>query len=195
MKVGLYDPLTYENLMSGLASHFERVEKRPLETLLDGSGPPLDGPGIYALFYTGDMDLYEPISRGRRPIYVGKADPPGRRKGGRPDTERPALNTRLKQHASSIEAATNLVVTDFLFRSLAVEPVWIPLAERSLIDNYRPVWNVCLEGFGKHDSGKARRSGERSWWDTLHPGRLWASEEKATRDPETAKSMVREFFR
>ena len=194
MTVELYDPLTYENLMSGLASHFEKVGKRPLGDLLDSSGPPLVGPGIYALFYVGDMDVYEPISQGRKPIYVGKADPPGRRKGGRPDTERPALNIRVKQHANSIEAATNLVVTDFLFRSLAVEPVWIPLAERSLIDNYRPVWNVCLEGFGKHDSGKARRSGERSWWDTLHPGRVWASEEKTTRDPETAKSMVREFL-
>ena len=25
--------------------------------------------------------------------------------------------------------------------------VWITLAERFLIDNYEPVWNVCLEGF------------------------------------------------
>lgn len=190
----LYNPLTYDNLMSGLAAHFERIRRRPLQSLLDNSGKVPVGPGIYALFYRGSMDIYEPISDGRKPIYVGKADPPGKRKGGRPDTEKPALNTRLKQHASSIGAAENLALADFLFRSLAVEPVWIALAERFLIDNYKPCWNIAIDGFGKHNSGKARRGGERSWWDTLHPGRAWAREERETRVPEEAERKVREFF-
>ena len=73
-------------------------------------------------------------------------------------------------------------------------PVWITLAEHFLVKNYMPVWNVCLEGFGKHNPGGARL-GERSWWDTLHSGRTWAESEQAgAKTPEIAETMVREFL-
>ena len=192
MSTSLYDPLTYENLMAGLTLRFETLGKTPLPFLREAQ---IEGPGIYALFYVGDLEAYVPISDGESPIYVGKAEPPGKRKGRDLDEDSPALRNRLRSHLRSIEGAENLDPADFLFRSLAVVPVWISLAERFLIDSYRPVWNVCLEGFGKHDSGKSRAAGERSWWDTLHPGREWAKRESAGRKSvEDARQMVRSFF-
>ena len=191
----LYNPLTYRNLMAGLAAHFrQKVPQRPLGDALDQT-PVVHGPGIYALYYAGALDIYQPIHHGEAPIYVGKADPPGGRKGGGElDTDDPALHKRLREHARSIRSVRNLRLEDFQFRSLPVEPVWIRLAERFLIEAHEPVWNLALDGFGKHDSGKARRSGERSWWDTLHPGRAWAMEESSTRTEEEATSRVRAFF-
>ena len=189
----LYDPLTYENLMAGLTRRFERVDKCPLGSIEDLQ---VRGPGIYALFYTGSLEAYEPISDGESPIYVGKAVPPGSRKGGMDiDAKNPALRARLNSHLRSVQHADNLEAGDFLFRSMAVVPVWITLAERFLIDNYEPVWNVCLEGFGKHDSGQARSAGKRSWWDVLHPGRPWARREQiGDKSIQKAEIMLGEFF-
>lgn len=77
---------------------------------------------------------------------------------------------------------------------MAVVPVWITLAERFLIEHYKPVWNVCLEGFGDHDPGKGRRDSQRSWWDALHPGRSWAHK-LIRRDAEEAQAKVIGFLR
>ncbi|MFP4055502.1 MAG: Eco29kI family restriction endonuclease [Candidatus Brocadiia bacterium] len=40
---------------------------------------PFDGPGVYALYYAGEFPPYAPIASAdsERPIYVGKAVPPG----------------------------------------------------------------------------------------------------------------------
>ena len=84
------------------------------------------------------------------------------------------LRTRLGQHARSIEQAENLELHDFDCRWLVLAPVWIGLTEQILIDEYRPVWNA-IRGFGNHDQGTTRRAQKRSQWDTLHPGRSWAT--------------------
>jgi len=167
----LYDPLTYENLMAGLVVRFEQQPRLALTAGVDALGP-----GIYALFYLGNHEAYQSISGTQSPIYVGKAVPPGSRKGGEVNTETPALQRRVAEHARSLEQANNLVVDDFECRYLTLVPVWITLAERFLIDHYQPVWNLQLDGFGNHDPGRGRRLGEVSWWDTLHPGRPWARE-------------------
>jgi hypothetical protein len=44
------------------------------------------------------------------------------------------------------------------------------MAERLLIERYRPIWNVCLDGFGLNDPGR-ERSPVVSWWDAMHPDR------------------------
>ena len=185
----LYDPLTYDNLMAGVVVHFEKQAKVPLT---EASG--IAGPGIYALYYTGDLGVYASIADGDAPIYVGKAIPPGSRKGDTVNVDAPMLQRRLSEHAKSIGQAANLRVSDFRCRYLAVQPVWITLAERFLIDNFRPVWNVCLDGFGDHDPGQGRRNSERSWWDTLHPGRPWASLLRDVKTPVAAESRVRAFW-
>ena len=187
----LYDPLTYDNLMAGLALHFQQRARRSLATAAEDVE--IQGPGIYALFYSGNFDAYAVIAGGARPIYVGKAVPPGSRKGSGVDASQPALRRRLREHAKSIDVTENLRVADFTCKHLAVVPVWVTLAERFLIEHYKPVWNLSLDGFGDHDPGRGRRNSQRSWWDTLHPGRGWAAR-LAGRDGKEAEAKVVAFL-
>ncbi len=189
----LWDPLTYETLMAGTVAHFETQDPAPLASRIA-----IEGPGIYALYYEGNMPEYRPIADGNHPIYVGKAVPPGARKGGVGDVTAPALQNRLRDHAKSITEADNLNLEDFLFRALPIVPVWIVFAEQALIKQYRPVWNTCLEGFGKHHQGRNRAATTQSWWDTLHPGRPWATvhapQATKMRTSAEAKKLVEEHF-
>jgi hypothetical protein len=142
----------------------------------------LRGAGVYAIYYTGSFPAYEPVAARnrnnefRQPIYVGKAIPKGGRKGGiAADAGKgTALRDRLRQHAASIEQARNLDLGDFYHRSLVVDDIWIPLGENMLIETFRPVWNIVIDGFGNKDPGNRRATQHRSPWDILHPGRLFA---------------------
>ena len=185
----LYDPLTYDNLMAGTVLEFER---QPLLRLSDDIS--VRGPGIYCLVYTGPFDVYGEIAASGNPVYVGKAVPPGSRRGDTVNVESPALRNRLREHARSIDHTTNLDKEDFQYRYLAIEPVWITLAERFAIDHYKPVWNRCLDGFGDHDPGSGRYNGEKSWWDTMHPGRDWADNLRHVKTREEAIERVQTFF-
>lgn len=181
-----YDPLDYENLARSVVG---ALMERPL-----GPIPPKQqfaGAGVYAIYYAGDIDWYAAISRSDSPIYVGKAVPAGRRKGmtsarvdGRP------LHRRLAEHAASIDQAENLTAADFGCRYLVLEPVWIALAERFLIERFGPVWNTVVDGFGNHPQGKYRSTGKRSRWDVLHPGRPWAATRQVV---EKAEDILREI--
>jgi hypothetical protein len=66
-------------------------------------------------------------------------------------------------------------LADFYCRYLVVDDIWIPLGESLIIQHFRPLWNVVVEGFGNHDPGKGRHAGKRPSWDILHPGRPWAN--------------------
>src|SRR5271166_4945652 len=106
-----FNPLDKRNLGESVAT---ALLNRPV-----GDLPPADqftGAGIYVIYYVGPFPLYEPIAvrnrehRFSQPIYVGKAVPPGARKGGfglgtAPGT---ALWGRLREHATSIRQAQNL---------------------------------------------------------------------------------------
>jgi hypothetical protein len=81
----------------------------------------------------------------------------------------------MRDHARSIDAAQNLALKDFTVRYLVVEDIWIALGESLLIAWFEPVWNVVVDGFGNHAPGSGRAKGARPVWDTLHPGRTWAS--------------------
>ena len=88
------------------------------------------GAGIYAVYYTGNFSGYEPISKSHKdgrltvPIYVGKAVPKGARKGGDLDASTgKVLFDRLKQHAKSIDSASNLDLADFQCRYLIVDDI------------------------------------------------------------------------
>ena len=133
------------------------------------------GGGVYTLHYVGSFSAYAGMSD-EMPIYVGKADLPGKRQG-RPRTRQqtPALYRRLVRHAESLESAQNLHLHDFRCRWLVLDAVWIGLTEQVLIAEYSPLWNVAVDGFGNNDPGKGRWNQRRSQWDTLHPGRLWAT--------------------
>ncbi len=142
----------------------------------------LQGSGVYAIYYTGSFPVYEPVAARnrdeefRQPIYVGKAIPKGGRKGGiTTDTSKgTALRDRLRQHAASINQAVNLDLNDFYYRCLVVDDIWIPLGENMLIETFRPIWNIVIDGFGNKDPGNRRATQHRSPWDVLHPGRAFA---------------------
>lgn len=151
----------------------EAFESTPIHEL-----PPSNvehGCGVYALFYKGDFEHYQHLSRKPIPIYVGKAVPPGGRKGGGREELVSGLHVikRLKEHAKSI-SQTNLKLEDFECRWLSVVEIFITPAEVILIDYYKPLWNLYISGFGIHDPGKGRYNQARSDWDMLHPGRSWA---------------------
>lgn len=152
-----------------------------------------EGPGVYALYYLGTFEPYRKLAQPDRqmPIYVGKAIPPGGRKGLTDVSEAgTALYRRLCDHGKSIDAAQNLDLTEFVCRYLVVVPVWITLAERFLISHYRPIWNTVIDGFGNHDPGRGRRGMRRPRWDILHPGRAWAARLEAAETPEAVLSAI-----
>lgn len=164
---------------------------------------PFIGAGVYALYYTGDFPAYEVIAKANRsdqftrPIYVGKAVPDGARKGGQGDDADPgtALYRRLNDHAKSVSAAVNLDIEDFHCRFLSVDDIWIPLTESLMIERFRPVWNVVLDGFGNHDPGSGRHRGRMPMWDRLHPGRAWAERlQPCAFTAEELKQKVRDYL-
>lgn len=172
----VFNPLDKKNLGESVSEH---MLSSPTELL---PPEPFIGAGIYAIYYSGDFDLYKKIAaknkkgKYKRPIYVGKAIPPGGRKGGVGfDADpTPALYKRLVEHAESIKQSSNLGLKDFCCRYLVVDDIWIPLAESLLIEMFSPLWNLVIDGFGNHDPGSGRHKQQRSPWDVLHPGRNWA---------------------
>jgi Eco29kI-like restriction endonuclease len=188
-----YNPLDYRNLTVNLV---RELLSRPAGRLPPDKAFP--GAGVYAIFYHGRFAPYQSITESelQQPIYVGKAIPSGGRKGsasGSLAAGQP-LYHRLRQHASSIDAAKNIELRDFSCRYLVVTPLWITMAERFLIENFQPVWNVCIEGFGIHDPGSGRYEGEVSWWDALHPGRSWANKVRQTRTQADAERRLADWF-
>lgn len=179
VKIKPFNPLDKRNLGISVANQLLSVGLQPL--------PPQDfeGAGVYAIYYLGLQQPFAPYSPivihdthnpQAEPIYVGKAIPAGSRKGGQNlEIEHGrSLFLRLRDHAESISQAQNLALEDFVYRSLVVDDIWIPLAETLIISMFSPVWNVLLDGFGNHDPGKGRYNQRRSWWDTVHIGRPWA---------------------
>lgn len=172
-----FNPLDKRNLGESVADALleTSVQKLPPE--------PFIGAGVYALYYTGSLSVYQELTAANQsdrfgyPIYVGKAVPAGARKGGLGlEVEHgQALQKRLTEHAESIKSVRNLDLNDFYCRFLVVDDIWIPLAESMLIERFKPVWNRVLDGFGNHDPGSGRHSGKMPPWDCLHPGREWAT--------------------
>jgi len=150
----------------------------PLETL-----PPeqrFEGAGVYALYYKGDFvqykNLYDEFPD--LPIYIGKAVLPGWRQArGVLKENDPALYRRLGEHSRSINAANNLMLSDFSCRFIVLKSQQADLIstiEAALTRKYTPLWNSHIDGFGNHDPGKGRYEQAKSEWDVLHPGRTWA---------------------
>jgi len=202
----IYNPLDKRHLADSIARAFF---DRPVHPL-----PPQEifrGAGIYAIYYKGTYPLYrrvaESFSKETRvkfesqpiPIYIGKSDAPGSRKGvpvsgnklitsetqesaKPPDlkeaeeflTKKPQhrkLYDRLVKHSKSIMATSNLQLGDFFCRYMLVDEIWVPLGEARLLELFQPLWNVLIEGFGSNPEGEGRTNTARPVWDILHPGR------------------------
>ena len=153
------------------------------------------GCGVYALYYLGNLKIYGPLARAnqsmcRQPIYVGKAVPPGRRRGRTTSSDGAQLYSRLREHVRSIEWARDLEVSDFRCRFMILEGTLVDLivpVESELIRRYKPLWNTVIDGFGNHDPGSGRYDQAPSEWDVLHPGRPWV--ERLTGKPPDRKRI------
>jgi hypothetical protein len=175
----VFDPTSPEVIGKMVAQALLLQER---ESLIEAVRHPFYGAGVYAIYYRGGFDCYQPISGKEHPIYVGKADPEAMH-AQTTQAQGRRLHSRLKDHNRSISAAQNLDPGDFDCRYLVVKSAWVETAEDLLITQFKPVWNneskVCY-GFGKHGDSATTRSNERSPWDTLHPGRKWALSEDNT---------------
>lgn len=188
-----FDPLSYANLGASVADALMDRDPVPMTDI-----PTFIGEGVYAIYYKGGFGPYAAISQandqGRwlAPVYVGKADPPGGRKGGLPDqlSRAASLRNRLLKHARTIESVQNLDIRDFYCRFLLVNHLWLELAENMMISRFAPLWNTLIDGFGNNDPGSGRYAQLVSRWDVLHPGRVWA--ERCARRAETAETVARE---
>ena len=165
------------------------------ESLAAVAKQPFYGAGVYTIYYRGKFAAYKPISGIDHPIYVGKADP-AEMHAATAAAQGTRLHTRLKDHERSITNATNLEIADFDCRYLVVRSAWIETAEHLLINWFQPVWNnemkVCY-GFGKHGDSAGTRKNERSPWDTIHPGRPWATTEQNTPNKRSADDILKDI--
>lgn len=168
-----FDPLTPLNL----ARSVERALLDEPEQPLPPEGA-FTGGGVYCVYYAGSYEPYAPVAGGppRTPLYVGSATRRGAGVTGvLLPADRPVLLNRLREHARTLEQAEGLQLDDFSCRFIITDDLWAPTAAALLIHHFRPLWNTVVEGFGAHDPGSGRRSGARSSWDELHPGRSWAA--------------------
>ena len=165
-----FDPLAVENV--GVTLAVELLQQPTVEF------PPAErfnGPGVYALYYTGPHEAYAPIQKldqGRcmYPVYVGRA---ARQQANQGFTPRPSTGTelynRIRAHHRSVAQVDNLASEHFRVRYLVLKPAYINLAESVLIMAFRPPWNGM--GLGSNPTGAPRMAGRGSYWDSLHPGR------------------------
>lgn len=189
MNVKPYNPLDKFNLARSIEAELLGRQVDPLSSV-----DHIVGAGVYVIYYSGEHPAYEPIRAKQgvfdRPIYVGKAIPKGGRKGGltKDAALGKALADRLRQHASSIDEAAGINLADFHVRHLVTDDIWIPLGENMLIENFKPVWNRAIDGFGNKDPGRRRATQYKSPWDVLHPGRKFA--EKLADSGVTAEFLL-----
>ncbi len=144
-----------------------------------------------------------PISGTDTPIYVGKADPAmldartpveqGERLYARLRTDHARSIRQAEEHARIAEAIQYIKLTDFECRYLVVRSAWQRTAEDYLIGRFKPIWNdevgICY-GFGKHGDKATTRANTRSPWDTLHPGRPWATSADNLANPLNAEQIT-----
>lgn len=164
MGTGIFDPLSTDAMCATIAREFLDQDSQPLTGLAEFAGC-----GIYALYYSGPFKEYANL--GRRPLYLGKASPASGRDGSDPDPRATRLWSRLMRHRASLEVCINLDVDDLQVRYLLLGERDINLAERGLIQHFKPIWNIMLKGFGNQPVGKTRITSKMSAWDQVHPGR------------------------
>ena len=160
-----------ELLREQLIEFQTRQSRHPLSEL-DNYREQLQGHiGVYLLYYQGDFSLYSNTVTAL-PIYIGKAETPGKRTGK--SSWNGGLIGRLREHRNSIRQVENLEVKDFEFVVVAMTEDLVAWGEAVMIRHFQPLWCTVISGFGIHDPGKGRQAQMRSLWDQIHPGRSFA---------------------
>ncbi|WP_442809450.1 Eco29kI family restriction endonuclease [Streptomyces sp. NBC_01335] len=106
----------------------------------DGQGPVVQRFGIYAIYYAGDSELCTPISGSFEiPIYSGKPDPDGGRKGVEVAEawEGTPLWKRISTHRRKLGAAADFELKGFYVRYLPADDL-VHADGRALDDQRTP---------------------------------------------------------
>ncbi|MFI8258299.1 Eco29kI family restriction endonuclease [Streptomyces filamentosus] len=165
-----FNPLGIDLLSRNLREEMDGRPRVPLDQV-----ERFPGAGLYALYYKGDLGIYEGLRGADVPIYVGKASAGNSDYGDAPNLAAAQLFRRITDHRRSINEADNLDASHFDVRYLTLDDIWIVLGERALLRTHSPVlWNTVMTGFGGNAPGEGRSNG-RSVWDSIHPGRKRAS--------------------
>lgn len=157
------------------------------------------GSGVYAIYYQGNHPAYAPLARTETPLYVGKADPKSA-DARTPREQGPQLFSRLSDHRRMIKTVSAhaldhslpnpLRIEHFTCRRLVCATNAQLVAERHLINAFKPIWNSEVGiafGISKHGDDAKTRANKRSPWDVLHPGRKWAA---ATKEDQASESEI-----
>jgi hypothetical protein len=149
------------------------LTSRPAIVLPEINPQTVEGPGLYALYYSGSFGPYDRVASAGTgwPIYLGSALPPGSGTGQVRKARKSPILERLERHTKSVALAANLEEWEFKARWFEVDEPFIILGEILLVRFYRPLWNSTVRGFGSKMVGEKRTGGRTSKWDTLHPGR------------------------
>ena len=160
-------------VLAPLVNAFFEIPLTPMDTL-----PKFAGAGVYALYLSDTVGtVYDGFVIHNIPIYVGKAVPKGWRQGKEPKKMTNKLQARINEHKRGINLV-GLGSQRFLVKFAIMEGTGLDLIsalESALIRQYKPLWNSYIDGFGNHDPGSGRYGQAPSEWDTLHPGRHWAT--------------------
>jgi hypothetical protein len=176
---------TLKSLISKKIRNFKKIKAQALPVQR------FNGAGVYALYYKGDNSLYKDIVG--KPMFIGRVQPKGISKAE--ENNSAELYSKIKEQCKSIEEAKNLSLEDFQCKYMILDQVEMALSEaieNQLVNEYKPAWNVYIEGFANHNPGKGRVRQAPSEWDILHPGRQWAKklQGKAT-NRESLKRKVK----
>jgi hypothetical protein len=130
-------------------------------------GQSLDGPGVYALLYRGEIECYKRLRRrpgpasivmgGGYPLYVGSASR--------------SLRARTRDHARKLATATDLSPDDFGLIELTTGTAASALyAEAILLEELSPIWNMrsICSGFGRKSPGTVRSQAAPPPWSRFH---------------------------
>lgn len=195
-----FDP-TNPHDAAGLLSR--RLEAHPREKI--GAIQPFYGSGVYALYYSGNHPAYAPLVGTEIPIYVGKVEPElasattpklqGTKLYDRLNTDHCRSIRNAEQYASTHASVDPILLAEFECRYLVLPSTYAAAVETALINHYQPVWATAVcKGFGKHGDAATRRSNTRSEWDTLHPGRPWATSDDNTPNPKSPQQIAAEVI-
>jgi hypothetical protein len=101
----------------------------------------------------------------------------------------------VEEYATGSGLADSIRVEDFECRRLVCATNAQLVAERHLIDVFKPAWNsetkICF-GISKHGDNAQTRRNKKSPWDVLHPGRPWALD-SPVRDGMTPESVAQKL--
>ena len=141
------------------------------QPLLDMTPPEVKSGGVYALYYSGDLEKYESIRGMGVPIYVGHS--------------KKDISRRVWMGCKHVDDADNLNRQDFKIRVLLLPSEFTSMIKDVLIERFhQPFWNRPeYKGFGGDCS--PRVGWQATNWDKHHSGRQRALEYNRTGEDQT----------